>query len=142
MQHLYAGFLMVFVPPLRWLAKRLVYAQGDGPDVEASKKHKIEYRAIGKPDGWKENDKVAFCKAQYKGSMYQCECGLVKVAYWLFTNESVVTGVFLAEGALTVLEDKLDLGGGGVFTPACLGQSFVDRVGTAGFTVETKTTVP
>lgn len=75
-----AGFLMIFVPPLRWLAKKLVYAQGDGPDVEEAKKHKIEYRAIGKPDGWKENGEAAFCKAQFQGSMYHCECGHIKVA--------------------------------------------------------------
>lgn len=52
-----------------------------------------------------------------------------------------MTGIFLAEAALTVLEDDIDLGGGGVFTPACLGQGFVDRVNAAGFKVETKTTV-
>lgn len=70
-----AGFLFVVFPPLRWLAKKLVFAQGEGPDIEEAKKHKIEYRAIGKPDGWKENDKAAFCKAQFNGSMYHCECG-------------------------------------------------------------------
>lgn len=51
----------------------------------------------------------------------------------------LVTGMFLAQGALTLLEDDVDLGGGGVFTPACLGQGFVDRVGASGFKIETKT---
>lgn len=51
-----------------------------------------------------------------------------------------MTGIFLAQAALTVLEDKVDLDGGGVFTPACLGQGFVDRVDAAGFKMETKTT--
>lgn len=51
----------------------------------------------------------------------------------------VVTAVFLAQAAATVLEDDIDLGGGGVFTAACLGQGFVDRLNTAGFKIETKT---
>lgn len=50
----------------------------------------------------------------------------------------VVTAVFLAQAAATVLEDDIDLGGGGVFTAACLGQGFVDRLDTAGFKIETK----
>lgn len=52
-----------------------------------------------------------------------------------------MTGIFLAQAALTILEDDIDLGGGGVFTPACLGQGFIDRVDAAGFKIETKTTV-
>lgn len=50
----------------------------------------------------------------------------------------IVTGLFLAEAALTILEDDLDLGGG-VFTPACLGQKYLDRVNDAGFKVEVRT---
>ncbi|CAN8096767.1 unnamed protein product [Discula destructiva] len=119
-----ASILFVTLPPLRRMLKKLVYAQGQGPDVEQAKKHKIEYRAIGKPDGWKENDKVAFCRAYFNGSMYD------------------LTGIFLAQAALTILEDNVeDLGGGGIFTPACLGQGLVDRVDAAGFKFETKTTV-
>lgn len=68
------SFLFVTVPPLRWLLKKLVYAQGQGPEAEQAKKGRIEYRAIGKPDGWKENGKAAFCKARFDGSMYDCEC--------------------------------------------------------------------
>jgi short subunit dehydrogenase-like uncharacterized protein len=49
-----------------------------------------------------------------------------------------VTAALLAQGALTVLQDDVDLGGGGVFTPACLGQGFVDRLDSIGFKIETK----
>lgn len=49
-----------------------------------------------------------------------------------------MTGVFLAQGALTILEDDLELGGGS-FTPACLGQSYLDRLHGAGFKVDVKT---
>lgn len=49
-----------------------------------------------------------------------------------------MTGVLLAQAALTVLEDDVDLGGGGVFTPACLGQGFVDRLDGVGFKIQTE----
>lgn len=138
----FAGVLFATVPPVRWLLKKLVYAQGQGPDIEQSKKHEIEYRAIGKPDGWKENGKVAFCTASFNGSMYHRKYTIRQLNYSpLLTTDFTVTGIFLAQAALTVLEDELDLGGGGVFTPACLGQGFVDRVNAAGFKTETKTTV-
>ncbi len=44
----------------------------------------------------------------------------------------------MAQGALTILEDdtKLD---GGVYTPACLGQGFIDRLDAAGLHFETDT---
>lgn len=69
-----AGVLFVAVPPLRWLLRKVVYAQGQGPDIEQAKKHEIEYRAIGKPDAWKAGGKAAFCKAWFNGSMYHREC--------------------------------------------------------------------
>jgi hypothetical protein len=48
--------------------------------------------------------------------------------------------MLLAEGAITILRDdtvakKL---GGGILTPATLGQSFIDRVNKAGLTFEAK----
>lgn len=52
---------------------------------------------------------------------------------------TLVSGIFLAQAAVTILEDDIDLGGGGVFTAACLGQGFADRVDAAGFKIETKT---
>lgn len=54
------------------------------------------------------------------------------------TDDSEVTGALLAQAALTVLEDEVDLGGGGIFTPACLGQGFVDRLDGVGFKVQTE----
>lgn len=49
-----------------------------------------------------------------------------------------VTGIFAAEAAVTLLEDDVALGGGGIFTPACLGQGWVDRLNRSGFKIETK----
>lgn len=115
-----SGFLLAVLPPLRWLIRRLVYKQGDGPDKEQSKKDEIEFRGVAAPDTDRPVGKQAFCRTTYFGSMY------------------ALTAVFLAQGALTVLEDDLDLGGGGVFTPACLGQGFVDRLDGVGFKIQTE----
>ena len=49
-----------------------------------------------------------------------------------------VTGVFLAEGALTILEEDVQLGGGS-FTPACLGKGYLDRLDGAGFKIDVQT---
>ncbi len=49
----------------------------------------------------------------------------------------LVTGVFLAEAVRTILKDQHDLSGG-VYTPACLGQKFIDRLDDAGFKFERK----
>jgi short subunit dehydrogenase-like uncharacterized protein len=43
----------------------------------------------------------------------------------------------LAEAAISILKDEPDLSGG-VYTAACLGQNFVDRLDGAGFRFERK----
>lgn len=49
-----------------------------------------------------------------------------------------MTAVFLGSAAWTLLEDE-DLGlEGGVLTPACLGQRFIDRANEGGFKMEVK----
>lgn len=53
----------------------------------------------------------------------------------------VVTARFLAQAAVTILEDDIGLGGGGIYTAACLGQGFVDRLDDAGFKIETKSII-
>lgn len=49
----------------------------------------------------------------------------------------VVTGILVAEGALTLLEDDVGLNGG-VYTAALLGQGLIDRLEKAGLKFETK----
>ncbi|KAG8165503.1 hypothetical protein KVR01_004055 [Diaporthe batatas] len=115
-----SGLLLALLPPLRWLVRRLVYKQGDGPGREQSQKDEIEFRGVAAPDTEGPVGKQAFCRTTYLGSMY------------------ALTAAFLAHGALTVLEDDVDLGGGGVFTPACLGQGFVDRLDGVGFKIQTE----
>lgn len=48
-----------------------------------------------------------------------------------------MTGLFLSQAALTILEEDLQLDGG-VYTPACLGEPFIDRVAGSGFKIETR----
>lgn len=45
--------------------------------------------------------------------------------------------MLMTQAALTILEDDLDLPGG-CYTPACLGQGYVDRVAQYGFAIEAK----
>ena len=52
-------------------------------------------------------------------------------------DKVIVTGILLAEAAATILEEDLELPGG-VYTAACLGQPFIDRLERAGFHFETK----
>lgn len=51
-----------------------------------------------------------------------------------------MTGIFLADGALTLLKDDVPAKklGGGFMTPACLGQAYIERLGEHGFKIETK----
>ncbi|KAK3937640.1 Saccharopine dehydrogenase-like oxidoreductase [Diplogelasinospora grovesii] len=114
--------LILVTSPLRWLAKRSVYQPGEGQDVEEAKKNELEYRAVAQPDV-DDAQQQAYCRAWYHGP-----------AYYL-------TGLLLSEAAVTILEQhdlEKNLGGGGIYTPACLGQPFIDRLDKAGFHFETK----
>jgi len=53
-------------------------------------------------------------------------------------DNHLVTGIFLAQAAISILRDEHETLHGGVYTPACLGEKFVDRLGTAGLKVEQK----
>ncbi|KAH8889296.1 hypothetical protein GQ53DRAFT_223077 [Thozetella sp. PMI_491] len=112
--------LVITTPPLRALAKRLVYQPGQGPDLESAKKDTIEYEGIGVPDVQGGADRQAHCRASFCGSMY------------------MLTGLLMSQAALTLLEDGLEFEGG-VYTPACLGQPFIDRLHAAGFHFEVDT---
>ncbi|KAL1839283.1 hypothetical protein VTJ49DRAFT_1683 [Mycothermus thermophilus] len=117
--HLFFMFLglVMATPVLRGLAKRWVGTQpGQGPEVEAAKKDELEYRAVATRDGG-SGEKV-LCRAGFRGSTYY------------------FTGILVAEAAATILQEDLDLPGG-VYTAACLGQPYIDRLERAGFHIET-----
>ena len=73
---IFASFILMAIPPLRKLAKRFVYEQGQGPDVEQAKKNRIEYQGIAVPDTDKPVHRQAYCRAWFHGSMYACEYSL------------------------------------------------------------------
>ncbi|KAH8660015.1 Saccharopine dehydrogenase-domain-containing protein [Xylariales sp. PMI_506] len=99
--------------------RKLSYQPGNGPDREESRKEYIEIRGCAEPDPKREDGKKAFGKAYYHGSMYY------------------MTATLLASAALTILQEDLGLEGG-LYTPAFLGQGYVDRLGEAGFKIESE----
>jgi short subunit dehydrogenase-like uncharacterized protein len=85
------------------------------------KKDRIEYRTIATADQDTLRPQRAISRTVWHGSVYY------------------LTGVFVAEAAMTILNDHTmakELGGG-ILTPATLGQPFIDRLYTAGYRIET-----
>lgn len=115
----WGSVILALLPPVRSLLKSLVTQPGGGPDRQARSKELLEYRGIAVPDD-EETTQKAFATARYDGSPY------------------VLTAILLAEAAATVLQDDVKLDGG-IYTPACLGQSFIDRLDSAGFHFEVET---
>ncbi|KAI0127572.1 Saccharopine dehydrogenase-domain-containing protein [Xylariales sp. AK1849] len=113
---LLGGALLLFVPPFRALLRKFVFKPGEGPSKEDSAKEYIEFRGVANPD-LEKCGKQVFVKALYSGSMYY------------------LTATLLAQAACTLLQDEVDLKGG-VYTPACLGQGYIDRLNDHGFKVE------
>ncbi|KAM3416141.1 hypothetical protein BST61_g7749 [Cercospora zeina] len=118
------GTVALILPPVRWLLKKFVYQPGEGPTKEQASKEHCEWRAIAHADVSDENDpKRAYARMRWNGSMYD------------------LTGVFLAEAAVTIARDKTfahELGGG-VLTPATLGSAYLERLSKAGLVTEIKT---
>jgi short subunit dehydrogenase-like uncharacterized protein len=115
------GSLFLAIKPLRSLVRRFGYQPGQGPTAEATANNAIAYRAIGVADdntGGKE--KKAMASMRYDGAMYY------------------FTGLLLAEAAMVLLEnqDLVDKLGGGLLTPACLGDKFIERLQKAGVKFE------
>ena len=115
----FAGLALIF-PPGRWLAKKFLYAPGEGADKDTTRHEYLEYHAIATADQEGPNPRRAFAKLRWDGALYH------------------FTGVCLAEAAMVLLSDeklvrRLD---GGLLTPATLGQPFIDRMKHAGLVFE------
>ena len=81
----------------------------------------VEWRTIANadlPDS--SNSKRAYGRMRFNGSMYH------------------LTGICLAESALIISREKTHAHelGGGILTPATLGQNYLDRLQKAGLEVE------
>jgi short subunit dehydrogenase-like uncharacterized protein len=117
------GILLLVIPPVRWLLKKLIYAPGDGPTEEEFKTHRAEYRAVAIADVATPGPKPrAFCRVWYEGGIYY------------------LTGLLLTQAAITLLKDDVIAKkfGGGILTPATLGQPYIDRIDKAGFKFEVR----
>ncbi|KAI9691578.1 MAG: hypothetical protein M1822_007649 [Bathelium mastoideum] len=110
------GAIALLLKPVRWLMKKMVYAPGQGPTKEEAAKDTFVCKAIGEADTVATSRPRAMSTLEWNGSFYH------------------LTGVFAAEAALTILRSHTtahDLGGG-ILTPATLGQSYVDNLTKAG----------
>ena len=123
------GALSLVLSPVRWLAKKLVFAPGQGVSREDAARDRMEFWAgataeEGEGGAGKEERKPrqAFARFRFEGGMYY------------------LTGLLLAEAAMVLLEDEELVArlGGGLLTPATLGQTFVDRIVKAGVVLETE----
>ena len=115
----FAGLALI-LPPIRWLAKKFLYAPGEGADKEATRHEYLEFHAVATADQDGLNPRRAFAKLRWDGSLYH------------------FTGVCLAEAAMVLLNDEklLQRLDGGLLTPAILGQPFIDRMKNAGLVFE------
>jgi short subunit dehydrogenase-like uncharacterized protein len=114
--------LFVAIKPVRSLVRRFVTQPGQGPTAEAFATDVLDFRAIAVAEDTKDGtEKRAMAKMRYEGGMYY------------------FTGLLLAEAAMVLLENDDDLVnklGGGLLTPACLGDSFIERLQKANVKIE------
>ena len=113
------GGLLLTFPPIRWALKKVVYAPGQGPDREATRSEYLEQRCVATAMDGEGKEKRALARFRYEDGMYS------------------MTGMLLAEAAMVILqnEDKLE---GGLLTPACLGQAFIERLRGADVLIESR----
>ncbi|PHH92972.1 hypothetical protein CDD83_2805 [Cordyceps sp. RAO-2017] len=110
--------LIGLLPPLRALAKRLlIKPEEQSPSGREAVEEEIEFRGLATPDAPAFPEKQAFCRAYFRGSMYD------------------LTALFLAQAALAILESDVRLPGG-FYTPSCLGESYLQNVNKAGFEID------
>ena len=116
------GSLLLLLKPIRWLVKKLVYAPGQGRAKIHTKKEVLEFRAVATADEAERPPRRAFARFRWDGGIYH------------------LTGVFLAEAAMVILQDSkiFEKTGGGILTPAMLGQPFIERLCKAGVEFETE----
>lgn len=109
------------IAPLRWLLKKFVNAPGEGTARKIADKDILEYRTIGTAEQDTSHPKKAMARLRYEGAVYY------------------FTGLLLAEAAMVILRDEGEIirkFGGGVLTPATLGQPYIDRLCDAGVIIE------
>ncbi|KAF2651570.1 hypothetical protein K491DRAFT_637145 [Lophiostoma macrostomum CBS 122681] len=121
----FAGLLLAF-PPSRWvlapfLKRFVIPAPGEGPSKEEMKNEFLHYRILGTADTEKKEKALAKWYCAYGG-------------YGL-------TGLTLAAAADLFLRGDIDAteagkSGGGILTPATLGEPFVEKLKAFGVKIE------
>ncbi|KAL9608630.1 MAG: hypothetical protein Q9167_006551 [Letrouitia subvulpina] len=113
------------IPPLRWLLQIVahnVYAPGQGPSKEDTTGDSLELRAIAEADQQTSKPKRAMAKFRWQGGLYH------------------LTALLAVEAAMVILNDDgiVERLGGGLLTPAMLGQPYIDRLRNAGVVFESR----
>ncbi|KAI9803254.1 MAG: hypothetical protein M1825_002045 [Sarcosagium campestre] len=118
------GLLALAFPPVRWLLRKVIYAPGTGPTKKQTSKELLEFRAVAIADQDVSSPGRAYARVRYEGGMYY------------------LTGILVTEAAMVILRGPDDIVarklGGGLLTPATLGQPFIDGLAKASFGIETK----
>jgi len=108
------GVIGLIIPPLRWVIERWVFPKGTGPSKAMMDKGFLKVDSIGKSD---------------KGTI------ITSTLYYPTDAGYRDTGRMIVETALAMVldRDKLTIGGG-VWTPACLGETLLKRLINTGCT--------
>ncbi|KAF2457996.1 Saccharopine dehydrogenase-domain-containing protein [Lineolata rhizophorae] len=123
----YVAFILaLLLPPVRWAVGKYWFAPGEGLDEKGREGNLVEYVAMAHADRTGEmedagKEKTTRGRMRFNGDVY-----------WL-------TGLFLAEAAMIVLRERdtdAHRIGGGVLTPAFLGERFAERLKKAGVEIE------
>lgn len=119
------GFIALTIPPLRWILQIVahnLYAPGQGPSKEDTIGESLELRAIAEADQHTAKPKRAMAKFVWQGGIYH------------------LTALLAVEAAMVILNDDgiVDRLGGGLLTPAMLGQPYIDRLRNAGIVFQNR----
>ncbi|GFF78062.1 hypothetical protein CNMCM6936_003312 [Aspergillus lentulus] len=111
--------LLFCFPPFRWIMRHIYCKVPAKLGAPSAKTEYANYHGIATADT-AERQKV-FAVFEWSGSPY------------------LLTALALAEAAMVLLRgnsDRLSKLGGGILTPACLGQEYIDRLSNAGVKIE------
>ncbi|KAL0259778.1 hypothetical protein SLS55_005518 [Diplodia seriata] len=115
------SMVLLALPPVRWIAQKFIYQPGDGPERESTKNDYLYHKAIGTADS--SRGERAIAEFRFNGGMYY------------------FTGLAMAEAAMVILrggETEAKKLGGGILTPATLGDEYVERLKKANTEISVK----